>query len=162
MTQNRNAVQTLIGRFGNAQLIEDSVHRPDPLRSYRIVFSVTSPSNRNDQPNSGLERVARAIDLFLMSGVPTSQLDCVAILHGEATPCVLNEACYQAYDGVGNPNGELIAALQAVNVEVTVCAQALLARGFSPNGLLPSVTRSLSALTTLAILQCDGYGLIAL
>jgi intracellular sulfur oxidation DsrE/DsrF family protein len=82
--------------------------------------------------------------------------------HGEATASVLHDAQYQACNGTPNPNARLIAALQAVGVEVSVCAQALIANGFTQDGLLPGVTRSLSALTTITVLQHDGYSLMPL
>ena len=97
-----------------------------------------------------------------MSGVAPSNLACVAIVHGEATASVLQDTHHQAYDGTPNPNSDLIAAIQRAGVEVSVCAQALIANGFTIDALLPGVTRSLSALTTITVLQHDGYSLMPL
>lgn len=163
MTQNHSATGSpLIEQFGKAHWIEGAVHLPDANATYRIVFSLSAPGKKPEAPNMGLERVTRAVNLYSMSGVTPDRLQCVAVIHGEATSSVLNDAQYQAFDGRPNPNASLIAALQAAGVEVSVCAQALVANGFSQDGLLPGVTRSLSALTTITVLQHDGYSLMPL
>ncbi len=155
-------VNPAISDFGAAHAIDGAAYLPDPSSHYRLVFSLTSAGKQKDMPNPSLNRVARAVNLFRMSGVPATQLHFVAVVHGEATSTVLQDSHHQAFDGMPNPNIALIAALCDANVEVTVCAQALVANGFTADGVIPAVTRSLSALTTLAVLQADGYGLIPL
>ena len=151
-----------IKEYGKSHWIEGAAHLPDVNASYKIVFSVSGPSKSRDATNAGLERVARAVNLYSMSGVSLSQLTCVAIIHGEATASVLQDPHHQAYDGTPNPNADLIAAIQRAGVEVSVCAQALIANRFTIDALLPGVTRSLSALTTITVLQHDGYSLMPL
>ncbi|KLU24075.1 hypothetical protein EOS_21895 [Caballeronia mineralivorans PML1(12)] len=163
MTQEHSIAGTsVIEQFGKAHWIEDAVHVPDPCTTYQIVFSVSAPGKKPDAPHAGLERVARAVNLYSMSGVTPDRLRCVVVIHGEATASVLHDAPYQACNETPNPNARLIAALQAAGVEVSVCAQALIANGFTQDGLLPGVTRSLSALTTITVLQHDGYSLMPL
>jgi intracellular sulfur oxidation DsrE/DsrF family protein len=163
MTQEHSiAGIPVIEQFGKAHRIEGAVHVPDACATYQIVFSVSAPGKKPEAPHAGLERVARTVNLYSMSGVTPDRLRCVAVIHGEATASVLHDAQYQACNGTPNPNARLIAALQAVGVEVSVCAQALIANGFTQDGLLPGVTRSLSALTTITVLQHDGYSLMPL
>ena len=163
MTQDHFAAASpVIEQFGKAHWIDEAVHLPDAHATYRIVFSVSVPGKKPEAPNAGLERVARAVNLYSMSGVAPDRLHCVAVIHGEATSSVLNDGQYQTLDSRPNPNTRLIAALQAAGVEVSVCAQALIGNGFSQDGLLPGVTRSLSALTTITVLQHDGYSLMPL
>ena len=163
MTQDHSiAGSPVIEQFGKAHWIEGAVHVPDAQATYKIIFSVSAPGKKPDAPNAGLERVARAVNLYSMSGVTPDRLQCVAVIHGEATSTVLNDAQYQALDGRPNPNARLIAALQAAGVEVSVCAQALVGNGFTQDGLLAGVTRSLSALTTITVLQHDGFSLMPL
>ena len=151
-----------IAEYGKAHWIDEAAHLPDPAATYKIVFSVSGPSKRPDAANAGLERVARAVNLYSMSGVTPDRLICVAVIHGEATASVLQDPQHQAYDGTPNPNANLIAAIQRAGVEVSVCAQAMIANGFNKDGLLAGVTRSLSALTTITVLQHDGYSLMPL
>jgi intracellular sulfur oxidation DsrE/DsrF family protein len=163
MTQDNYATGSpVIEQFGKAHWIEGAVHVPDANATYRIVFSASAPGKKPESPNAGLERVARAVNLYGMSGVTPDRFQCVAVIHGEATSSVLNDAQYQAIHGSPNPNARLIAALQAAGVEVSVCAQALIGNGFSQDALLPGVTRSLSALTTITVLQHAGYSLMPL
>ncbi|MFT4502875.1 DsrE family protein [Caballeronia sp. 15711] len=163
MTQAKFAPGSpVIEEFGQAHWIDGAVHLPDANATYRIVFSVSAPGKKPEAPNAGLERVARAVNLYRMSGVTPDRLHCVAVIHGEATSSVLNDSPYQAAHSRPNPNERLIGALQAAGVEISVCAQALIANGFPQDALLPGVTRSLSALTTITLLQKDGYSLMPL
>ncbi|GAB5100692.1 hypothetical protein [Caballeronia insecticola] len=82
--------------------------------------------------------------------------------HGESTASIFQDTHHQAYDGTPNPNANLIAAIQRAEVEASACAQALIANGFAIDALLPGDTRSLLALTTLTVLEHDGYSLMPL
>jgi len=163
MTQDHSAAGSpVMEQFGKAHWIEGAVHVPDAGATYKIVFSLSAPGKKPEAPNTGLERVARAVNLYSLSGVTPDRLRCVVVIHGEATSSVLNNEQHQTHDGRPNPNASLFTELQASGVEVSVCAQALIANGFSQDGLLPGVTRSLSALTTITVLQHDGYSLMPL
>jgi intracellular sulfur oxidation DsrE/DsrF family protein len=159
---NTTGANLAIEKFGKAHWIAGAACVPTASGTYKIVFSVTASSKQPDAPSAALERVARAVNLYSMSGVALERLQCVAVIHGEATACVLQDAHHQAHDGMPNPNAQLIAALQAAGVEVSVCAQALIANGFTHEEVLPGVTCSLSALTTITVLQHDGYSLMPL
>src|SRR5258708_33515281 len=97
MTQEHSIAGTsVIEQFGKAHWIEDAVHVPDPCTTYQSVFSLSAPGNKPDAPHAGLERVARAVNLYSMSGVTPDRLRRVAAIHGEATATVFHDALYHA------------------------------------------------------------------
>ncbi|WP_353226216.1 hypothetical protein [Salinisphaera hydrothermalis] len=87
-------------------------------------FDVTKQPNDTSQPNPGLDRVARAVNLFASVGVPSDKRDFVAVIHGPATPSVLTDEQYEKRFGQNNPNTRLIAALHDADVTSHVCGQA--------------------------------------
>ena len=125
MTQDHSAAASpVIEQFGTAHWIKGAVHVPDAHATYKIVFSLSAPAKKPEAPNTELERVARAVNLYDLSGVTPDRLRCLVVIHGEATSSVLNDAQHQTHDGRPNPNASLIAALQVAGVEVSVCTQA--------------------------------------
>lgn len=84
----------------------------------------------------------------------------VAIVYGPATPLVMTAAAYKAKFKVANPNLALIDALKQAGAQVHVCSQALNGQQISPSSVADDVTVDLSALTTLATLQLQGFALI--
>ena len=87
--------------------------------------------------------------------------DIAVIIHGPATPLVLQNAPYAARMKVAaNPNAALIAALQKAGVSIRVCSQAMVGNEIMPNQVASGVEIDDSALTTLANLQIRGYALI--
>jgi intracellular sulfur oxidation DsrE/DsrF family protein len=61
--------------------------------------------------------------------------------------------------GETNANAGLIAALIETGVDVYLCGQTAANAGVSAEALLPGVRLSLSAMTTHALLQQNGYTL---
>jgi intracellular sulfur oxidation DsrE/DsrF family protein len=130
---------------------------PDPGLDYRVLFDLQSAA-----PATGadprLQAVARYLNSLAEYGVPPPRRHLVVLVHGAATPLVLNDAAYAAHGGAhANPNTALIARMQAAGVQFRVCGQALLARHLTPAQLLPAVQMDLWALSTLANLQLHGY-----
>lgn len=134
-----------------APLVGDEV-RPDPRLRYRTVFPVSNAPTAADKVNPSLEKVARYLNLLAREGIRTQPGDIVVIVSGGATPAVKQTA--------NNPNRELIAQLQGRGVIVAVCAQALYGHKIDHNELLPGIRVDLSAMTTLAILQLQGWAVI--
>src|SRR5262245_23758832 len=69
----------------------DAALQPDKNADYKVVFNVTAWATA-DKVEPALERVARAVNLFASAGVPTSHLHFIAVIHGPATPAVLDDA----------------------------------------------------------------------
>jgi intracellular sulfur oxidation DsrE/DsrF family protein len=106
--------------------------------------------------------VARAVNLFASAGVPQSHLNLVVVIHGTATPIVLDNAHYQEKFKLENPNIALIDALEKAGVKVAVCGQALAGNKFPQEWVYPKIENTLSAITDIVILEKNGYVLIPL
>ena len=83
------------------------------------------------------------------------------MIHGPATPLVMNDAAYaERMKTRTNPNLPLIAALQSAGVSVRVCSQALAGNKIDAASVEKTVEIDVSALTTMATLQLRGWALI--
>jgi intracellular sulfur oxidation DsrE/DsrF family protein len=142
--------------FGKISAAPETGMQPAKDIQYKVVFNVTMGGDA-DKVNPGLDRVARAVNLFTSAGVPLSNLHFVAVVHGPATPSVLDQAHYNQKFNVDNPNAKLISELEKVGVKVVVCAQALAHNGFQRAWVNPQVEVTLSAITDVIILEQQGY-----
>ena len=156
------ATARTIATHGKAIVLPGAAHQPDPSVRQRAVFNLTVAPASPAATDPGLERVARAVNLFTTSGVPATQLDFVVLLSGGATDSALDDPAYRARHGVANPNLGLIAQLSAAGVQLFVCGQALHARQLDSDSLAPGIAISLSALTSVITLQQQGYALVPL
>lgn len=151
-----------IATHGAAVFLPSAAHRPDQNVRPRAVFNLTVAPASPDATDPGLERVARAVNLFTASGLPPMQLDFVVLLSGGATDTALDDSSYRARHGVANPNLGLISQLSSAGVQLFVCGQALHAQRLDSNSLAPGIAVSLSALTSVIQLQQQGYALVPL
>lgn len=149
-----------IAGFGRMHPLPDAAMQPNKNTVYKAVFDVTSEIKDPSKPDSGLDHVARAVNVFASAGVPVSHLKFVAVLHGPATPAVLDNAHYRAKYGVDNPNIALISALKKAGVDVEVCGQALADLDFQHEWVNTDVTLTLSALSDLVIYGNEGYAFV--
>jgi DNA-binding transcriptional ArsR family regulator/intracellular sulfur oxidation DsrE/DsrF family protein len=147
---------------GRMHAMPEAAYQPDTKATYKVVFGMTTGAAKLDQVHPALQRVARAVNLYVHAGVPLKQLQLVAIASGPATPMVLGDALYQKLHGVLNPNLPVIAQLRQAGVEVAVCGQALAEHGYPQDAIDAQVTLALSALTTVTELQRKGYALMPL
>lgn len=153
------AAQPLIEGLGRFAPVENPGEPPDAALDYKVVLIATQ-AGENGESIPTLERTARLVNLLALSGVPADHRHVVVILYGPATTAVLTEAGGKARDLGPNPSAEPIAKLIAAGVSVRVCGQALAAGGIARSEVLPAVQVDLSALTTVATLQLNGYALI--
>jgi intracellular sulfur oxidation DsrE/DsrF family protein len=147
--------------FGAIVSLPESGMQPDRNTDYRVVFNVTTTAGQ-DKVNPGLDRVARTVNLFSSAGVPLSRLHFIAVVHGPATPSILDDAHYREKFGVENPNIALISALEKAGVQVVVCGQALAHNKFPGDWVNPQVEITLAAVTDIIMLQQRGYVLVPL
>jgi intracellular sulfur oxidation DsrE/DsrF family protein len=147
---------------GKMHDLPNSAFRPDVNRNYKAVFSMSSGAAHPDEVNPALDHVARAVNLFVASGVPLKHLKFVAVAYGAATPLVLDDAHYRAAYGVPNPNLALIARLKKAGVVVAVCGQAAAEHHYEYDWIDSNVTLALSGLTTVLTLQQAGYAYMPL
>ncbi|MFD1104480.1 DsrE family protein [Sphingobium olei] len=147
--------------YGKTFPTDGAQTRPDAKLRYRVLFNITKAAPSPDKLNPSLEKVARFVNLLAIDGVKPSPGDIVAIVHGPATPSILQNAAYgRKAGGKPNPNLELLTKLKAAGVTVAVCDQALHGQGFQSEDVVQEVRIDVSALTTLATLQLKGWALI--
>jgi hypothetical protein len=77
-------VNPTIHEGGAVVSLPDSGMQPSKTTEYKVVFNVTN-AGANDKINPGLDRVARAVNIFTSAGVPASHLHFIAVIHGPAT-----------------------------------------------------------------------------
>jgi len=131
-----------------------------PRRGAKVVFDVTADAQPTDV-NKGLERVARLLNLYGSAGLKASDVKVVIVFHGEATKAVLSDATTQAKFGADkNPNLPLLRDLQKAGVEVFVCGQALVYKGFKEGDVEKGISVALAALTVVVNRQTDGYAYV--
>ena len=148
--------------YGPMHPFPQGVYQPQKDQVYKILFVIDGGADKPAEVNGELQAVARAINLFTSAGVPADHLKIVTLISGGATVDVLDAAHYKSLQGVDNPNLELIHKLRAFGVDLVVCTQAALKRQYQIDWINPDIKPALSALTTEAILQTQGYVLINL
>ncbi len=146
--------------YGGIKSLPHAANQPSVEAEHKAVFDVTRAAKRPGQLNPGLEHVARAVNVFASAGVPTEKLDFVVVVHGPATPSILNDAQYEKQFGQANPNTALIAALRKAGVTLHVCGQALAKHAFDQSWVNNEVDVALSALSDLVIFQSRGYAVV--
>ncbi len=136
------------------------VERPDAHSIYKALFDLTHGRARAETVNPGLDHIARTVNIFVGDGMPLHHLKFAVIIHGPATPIVLDAAAYLARFGHPNPNLALITALHNAGVDLMVCGNALGDMHLSPAEVNPDIHVALSALSTVIIMQNRGYALV--
>ena len=152
-------INPTIADYGPVVSLPDAAMQPSKDIDYKVVFNVTTGGD-SDKVNAGLDRVARTVNIFTSAGVPTSHLHFVAVIHGPATPSVLDNQHYRQKFNVDNPNIKLISELGQAGVKVVVCGQALAHNKFPHDWVNPDVELTLAAISDLIILQQQGYVLM--
>ena len=147
---------------GKMHPLPEAAYQPQKAAIYKIVFSVTKAGGKPGEVSPSLDQVARAVNLYASAGTPLDHLKFVAVLHGAATAAALDNSHYKQQFGVDNPNLEIIRKLGAAGTDVAVCGQAMAEHHFQYEWIAPNVTLALSALTTITVLENEGYALMPL
>ncbi|MGH8402209.1 MAG: DsrE family protein [Gammaproteobacteria bacterium] len=145
---------------GSMHPLPQAAFQPQKDVTYKAVFSVTHGQKNPKDLDDGLDHVARAVNVFASAGIPLEHLKFVVIIHGGATPIVLDNAHYKKAFGVDNPNLKVIKELKAAGVDIAVCGQAVAGEDYDYSWVNPDVKVALSALSTIVILQQEGYALM--
>lgn len=151
----------VIQHHGGVVPLPKAALQPDSLNTYKVVFNLTANAD-SDKVNSGLQHVARAVNVFALSGVKPDHRKFVVVIHGPATDIVTKNDAYRRRTGKDNPNVDLIHALRSAGVKLYVCGQALAEHHIAHAEVNPEVTLSLSALSDIIILEHKGYALYPL
>ncbi|KAB8309546.1 sulfur reduction protein DsrE [Erwinia endophytica] len=151
-----------IAGYGKIHYESDVAYKPSIRDSNKIIFQITKAENGPNDPNLGLERVARVVNLYVASGVPVGQLKFVVSVTGDGTPAMLNNEQYKKMFGMDNPNLKLISELRSKGVDVSVCDQSVAFHHFQRDWIDKSVTHALSSPTTVSTLENQGYAFLAM
>ncbi len=139
--------------YGPVASVADA--RPVPRNArFKVAFDARD-AGEGDKPNRTLESAARFINMHVKSGVPAEHIEMAVIVHGSAHRDLLLAAAR----GGPNPNARLIAQLVAFGVTIELCGQTAAYYGVDGADLLPGVGMSLSAMTSHALLQQQGFTL---
>ena len=143
---------TAVPGFGKSAPVE-GVSLPADA-TFKVAFDVTDAAPADDV-NKGFNTAARFLNMHAAAGVPAENMSVAIVVHGPAASDLLTAEKL----GHANPSAPLIAELLAAGASIQLCGQTAAARDFAPEDLLPGITVSLSAMTSHALLQQDGYTL---
>jgi ubiquinone/menaquinone biosynthesis C-methylase UbiE/intracellular sulfur oxidation DsrE/DsrF family protein len=157
-TDNANSLLQfpVIEGFGGVVAIADAVE--PPRSGMKLVLDVTADTKGPEEVSKGLDRAARVLNLYGVSGLQVSDVKITVILHGEATKSVLTDAAWESrFQVAKNPNLPLIQSLQKAGVDVLVCGQALGYKKIDKSDVSSSVPVAAAAFSVLMNRQVDGY-----
>ncbi|MEO1408125.1 MAG: DsrE family protein, partial [Pseudomonadota bacterium] len=147
----------VIEEYGLVAIVPDR----DPLPSdteFKVSFDLYEQAEIG-KLNRSLVSGARFLNMHAEAGVRPENMKLAFVVHGKAVHDVSTDAHYGEDSGQANPNRDLIEKLMANGVEIYVCGQSAKYHSVEASELLPGVHMSLSAMTTHALLQQDGYTL---
>ena len=146
------ATGPIIEGYGGVAEIDDA--RLDETTQFKIAYDVAKAAEPG-QINRRLETAARFLNMHGRAGVPAENMRLAIVVQGGAHKDLLNDAGY----GGENASAGLIAALIEAGVTIELCGQTAAYYDVAESDLLPGVTMSLSAMTSHALLQQDGFTL---
>jgi len=150
----------VIDEYGAVYYVpERTFHLPPGLR-LKALFDIAAAPEEAGGRNYRFETVARHLNLHARAGLSADQLDTVIVLHGRATRSALGRDAFEERYGELHPDVDLLEQLTGAGVRIIVCGQSATAYGFRPEEFAPGVEMWLSALTSLVVLQGEGYALI--
>lgn len=153
-------ISPAIAGYGAIYQVPKAIEKPDPSLSYKIVLDLKSGPSSPGEINPALNNIARMFNLHHVGGVTKDKLEVVGVFHNLATPLVISNEAYRKKYGVDNPNIPLITILKEVGVELFVCGQSMISRGFPIEDLNPDIKLSVSALTVFTTYQMRGFNLL--
>lgn len=144
--------------FGPTAKVETKVEIPKDI-IFKIAFDVMDKA-KPERLNRSFESAARFINMHVAAGVPKENINLVVVVHGGAAIDLTRDAVYKARnEGASNPSAAAIVEMQRHGVEFHLCGQSAAAYKIKNVDLLHGVKMSLSAMTSHALLQQQGYTL---
>lgn len=140
--------------------ISDISEIPDPNLSYKLLFEVTSAikdSAAAKDIHDGLSDAGRVMNLHVASGISSSKLDVVVVVHASALFALFNNTDYKKKFGIENPNIPLLKELIDNGVRIIACGQAMQFFEVKKEQMIPAVIISLTAQTVLSNYQIKGF-----
>ena len=152
--------EALIREVGGTPGITDPTFPAPKDLIYKMAWHVTvGPENAGDRV-AGFGSPANFFRLMDVNGVARTNVKLAIIVHGTATPSLLNNAAYKARTGADNGSIALLTALHEAGVQIIVCGQALINRNVPRDQLLPFVKVATTATSAHGILAAQGYTVI--
>ncbi len=144
--------------FGPKAAVESAEAIPEGT-IFKIAFDVVNPADAG-KLNRTIESAARFINMHVAAGVPLDDISLAVVVHGRAAMDLTNKEFYRSrLEGQEHGSADAIASLQQAGVTFHLCGQSAAAQDITADDLLPGVRMELSAMTTHALLQQDGYTL---
>ena len=139
----------IIKGYGEVKYFDQAASQLNKQLEYKLIFDIKSNQVKNGV-NKGLWTIARTLNLFELSGIPSKKIEIVASIHGEATFITLNSNAYQDKFGRDNPNSNIIKQLNDNGVKLYVCSQATSSRNINNGDLNINVIPALSGIAVLS------------
>ena len=139
----------IIKGYGEVKYFDQAASQLNKQLEYKLIFDIKSNQVKNGV-NKGLWTIARTLNLFELSGIPSKKIEIVASIHGEATFITLNSNAYQDKFGRDNPNSNIIQQLNDNGVKLYVCSQATSSRNINNGDLNINVIPALSGIAVLS------------
>ena len=149
----------IIKGYGEVKYFDQAASQLNKQLEYKLIFDIKSDQVKNGV-NKGLWTIARTLNLFELSGIPSKKIEIVASIHGEATFITLNSNAYQDKFGRDNPNSNIIQQLNDNGVKLYVCSQATSSRNINNGYLNINVIPALSGIAVLSNHLLQGFTLM--
>ncbi len=143
----------VIEGFGAVATVDAATAIPRDA-TFRIAFDVAEPAEPGTV-NRRIDSAARLLNMHAEAGVAAGNTRIAIVVHGRASMDLVTDERY----GGENATAELIAALIDAGVAIILCGQTAAYYDIEAKDLLPGVAMSLSAMTSHALLQQQGYTL---
>lgn len=149
----------IIKGYGEVKYFDQAASQLNKQLEYKLIFDIKGNQVKNGV-NKGLWTIARTLNLFELSGIPSKKIEIVASIHGEATFITLNSNAYQDKFGRDNPNSNIIQQLNDSGVKLYVCSQATSSRNINNGDLNINVIPALSGIAVLSNHLLQGFTLM--
>ena len=149
----------IIKGYGEVKYFDQAASQLNKQLEYKLIFDIKGNQVKNGV-NKGLWTIARTLNLFELSGIPSKKIELVASIHGEATFITLNSNAYQDKFGRDNPNSNIIQQLNDNGVKLYVCSQATSSRNINNDDLNINVIPALSGIAVLSNHLLQGFTLM--
>lgn len=147
----------LIEGYGKHAKVEQDMKIPEDTM-FKVSFDVSDRGTKG-QVNRKFDSLARFLNMHVANGSKAENIELALVVHGKAGADLLNETAYMHQFESSNPNRALLQLLMKHKVQVFLCGQSAAFYDIKNADLIDGVQMSLSAMTTHALLQQQGYQL---
>ncbi len=151
----------IVKGYGGIYEIDNVVEQLEANKQVKIIVELVSGNETPEEYSFWVNNVARLMNLHVIEGVSSANLDVKVIVHGPAVFDLLSHGNYfEKYRIPKNPNIPVLEALDKAGADIIICGQSLIARDLGRNEIWEKTHVATSALTTITKNVADGYVLI--